>query len=94
MQRKDNKGALIAEVVPDSPAAAGLKKDDLVVQFQDQPIEDAAALQRRVGDTPVGETAADRGPGRQTIDLTVTIGSMEDAVRRIAASLKIAWERW
>jgi len=90
MKRKDNKGALIAEVVPDSPAAkAGLKKGDLVVQFRKQPIEDAAALQRRVGDTPVGETA-DLTVARdgKPIDLTVTIGSMEDAVRRIAASLE------
>jgi serine protease Do len=52
---------------PDSPAdAAGLKKDDLVVKFQDQTVEDAAALQRRVGDTPVGDGQPDRGAGRQT----------------------------
>jgi serine protease Do len=90
MKLNDKKGALIAEVVPNSPAdAAGLKKDDLVVKFQDQTVEDAAALQRRVGDTPVGQTAnltveRDGKP----INLTVTIGSLDDAVRRIAASLE------
>ncbi len=90
MKLKDNKGAMIAEVVPDSPAEkAGLKKGDLVVQFRGQPIADAAALQRRVGDTPVGDTA-DLTVSRdgKSIDLTVTIGSLDDAVRRIAASLE------
>jgi serine protease Do len=90
MKLKDKKGALIADVVPNSPAEkAGLKKGDLVVQFREQPIEDAAALQRRVGDTPVGDTA-DLTISRdgKSIDLTVTIGSMDDAVRRIAASLE------
>ena len=90
MQRKDNKGALIADVVPDSPAAkAGLKKGDLVVRFHGDPIQDAAALQRRVGDTPVGDTAElTVSRDGKFIDLTVTVGSMEDAVRRIAASLE------
>ena len=90
MQRQDNKGALIADVVPDSPAArAGLKKGDLVVRFRGDPIQNAAALQRRVGDTPVGDTA-DLTVSRdgKSVDLTVTIGNMEDAVRRIAASLE------
>jgi serine protease Do len=68
---------------------AGLKKEDLVVKFQDQTIEDAAALQRLVGDTPVGDTAnlTVKRDGK-TVDLTVTIGSLDDAVRRIAASLE------
>jgi serine protease Do len=90
MKLKGSKGALVADVVVESPAEkAGLKKDDLVVRFQGETIEDAAALQHRVGDTPVGDTAAltvlrDGKP----VDLTVTIGSMVDAVRRIAASLE------
>jgi serine protease Do len=90
MKRKDNKGALIAEVVPGSPAEkAGLKKDDLVVRVQGVAIEDAAALQRSVADTPVGDTAGltvlrDGKP----VDLKVTIGSMDEAMRQIAASLE------
>ena len=90
MHRKDNKGALIAEVVPDSPAEkAGLKKGDLVIKFSGQPIEDAAALQRRVGDTPVGDSAGlTVFRDGKSMDLKVTIGSLDDAVRRIAASLE------
>ena len=90
MQLKQHQGALIAEVVPNGPAdTAGLKKEDLVVKFQDQTVEDAATLQRFVGDTPVGDTAhlSVQRDGKN-LDLTVTIGSMEDAVRRIAASLE------
>jgi serine protease Do len=90
MKLNDKKGALIADVVPDSPAdAAGLKKEDLVVKFQDHKIENAAALQRFVGDTPVGDRVnltVDRDG--KSVDLTVTIGNLDDAVRRIAASLE------
>lgn len=90
MQRQADKGALIAEVVPGSPAdAAGLKKDDLVTAFQGKPVTDAAALQRQVGDAPVGARASltVQREGK-SVDLSVTIGSLEDAVRRIAASLE------
>jgi serine protease Do len=90
MKLKDKKGAFIADVVPESPAdAAGLKKEDLVVKFQDQTVADAATLQRLVGDTPVGETTnlTVKRDGK-TVDLTVIIGSLDDAVRRIAASLE------
>ena len=85
-----NKGALITDVSTDSPAqAGGLKKDDLVVQYQGQKIEDAAALQGRVANTPIGEetrlTVLRNG---KQVDLTVKIGNLEDAVRKIAASLK------
>jgi serine protease Do len=68
--------ALITEVVPGSPAEkAGLKKEDLVVRFKGVAIEDAAALQRSVGNTPVDHTVGltvlrDGNP----VDLTVTIG--------------------
>ena len=86
----DHKGALITEVVPDSPAQkGGLEKDDLVVQYQGQAIHDAAALQSRVGNTAIGEEARllvvrDGKP----VDVMVTIGNLDDAVSKIAASLK------
>ena len=90
MHRKDNRGALIADVVPGSPAEkAGLKKDDLVVAFQGKAIADAATLQRRVGDAPVGDTVrlSLQRNGKE-LELAVTIGKLDDAVRRIAASLE------
>lgn len=90
MNLKNNKGALVAEVVDDSPAGkAGLKKNDIVTVYQGHAIEDAAALQSRVGDTPIGDkvdlTVLRDG---KPVDLTVTIGSLEDAMNKIAASLE------
>jgi serine protease Do/serine protease DegQ len=51
------KGALITEVVPDSPAAkAGLKPGDLVVAIDGTPIDDAQDLRNAQGLKPVGTT--------------------------------------
>jgi serine protease Do len=87
---KDNKGALVADVMADSPAAkAGLKKNDLVTQYMGRRIDDSATLQSSVGDTAVGQkvnlTVLRDG---KSVDLTVTIGNLEDAMNKIAASLQ------
>ncbi len=87
---ENSKGALVADVVPDSPAAeAGLKKDDLVTMYKGRRIDDAATLQSSVGDTPVGEKAnmTVLRDGK-SLDLTVTIGNLETAMHKIAASLQ------
>jgi serine protease Do len=50
-------GALIAQVVPSSPAeAAGIRKGDLVVKADGVPIRSAAQLRNKVGLTPVGKS--------------------------------------
>ena len=87
---KNNKGALVMDVVKNSPAAdAGLKKDDLVIAYEGHPIDDAASLQSNVGDTPVGSnvglTVMRHG---KAVDITVKIGNMDDAMRKIAAALE------
>jgi serine protease Do len=90
MKLSSNKGAVIADVVPDGPAEiAGLQKDDVVVAFNGKPVANAAVLQRLVGDTPVDDTAQLTviRDGKQK-DLTVTVGNMDDAMRLIAASLE------
>jgi serine protease Do len=87
---KNNKGALVVDVVKNSPAAdAGLKKDDLVIAYEGHKIDDAAALQSSVGDTPVGRKVglAVLRDGK-TIDLTVRIGNLEDAMHKIASALE------
>src|SRR2546423_1719975 len=51
-------GALVANVVPSSPAArAGLKASDLVVAVDGQPIEDPNAFDYRFATRPLGGTA-------------------------------------
>jgi serine protease Do len=68
-------GALVADVSPGSPAeAAGIKNGDVIVKFNDQPIESANQLKLRVAETPPDTTVpleVDRNG--ETRDLTVTI---------------------
>ena len=46
LELQDESGALVSKVVPDGPAAkAGVKRSDVIVEFDGQPIEDWSALQ-------------------------------------------------
>jgi serine protease Do len=82
------KGALVAKVSPDSPAAAaGLQPSDVILTFDGQPIENMRSLPRAVAATAIGKSVAvallRKG---QPMDLTVTVGRLpegedsEDAV--------------
>lgn len=52
---KEDKGALIAEVFPDSPAAkAGIMRGDIVLEFNGKKIEDPYGLSLAVGHTQPG----------------------------------------
>ena len=75
------RGALVAEVVPRSPAAgAGLSAGDVVTAFQNVPIQSPNELTRRVGGTPPGTQVALKvarpGGGERTV--TATIGRLRD----------------
>ena len=49
-------GALVADVVPHSPAAqAGLKQGDVITRFNGKQVKDAHDLPRLVAETPVGQ---------------------------------------
>jgi serine protease Do len=83
-------GAMIVEVIKDTPAdAAGLKPGDLVVAFKDRLVVDTRTLQRFVSAANVGETVTvtvlRREQGRRPVQ--VRIGTMPEAVaaERIAA---------
>jgi serine protease Do len=76
-------GALIVEVLEDTPAArAGLRQGDIVVAIRERPVVDTRTLQRAVGQAPVGEalpvTVLRRGEGRHRLE--VTVGRMPDRV--------------
>ncbi len=52
-------GALVADVLKDSPAmAAGIKRGDVIVSFNNQPIKESQELPLMVGETPVGRTVS------------------------------------
>ncbi|NJR20357.1 MAG: PDZ domain-containing protein [Hyphomonadaceae bacterium] len=51
------KGAIVGGVTPGAPAArAGLRRGDIVLQFNGQALDGSSDLTRRVGQTRVGET--------------------------------------
>jgi serine protease Do len=77
---KEAKGALVSNVAEDSPAAkAGIKQGDVIVGYQQAPIEDAAALQRAVTGTSVGAKAVVKviRNGHEQ-ELTATVGEQTE----------------
>ena len=56
--KSDAEGALVSQVVPDSPAAkAGIKPGDIILKFNGEPITGAANLKNIVGKEKPGSTA-------------------------------------
>ncbi len=90
MNLKKSKGALVKEVVPNSPAeAAGLKKGDLVIRYNGKEVIDASVLQNRVAATPPGKKVTmEVLRNKKKVELTATIGSLEKAVERMASLVK------
>ena len=53
------RGALVAQILPDSPAAsAGFKQGDIILRYSGEPVEESSQLPRMIGATPVGKTVA------------------------------------
>jgi len=74
------RGALVAEVVPRSPAAAaGLVPGGVVTAFQDAPIQSPTDLTRRVARTPPDTEVTLRivGKGGER-SVTATLGRLPD----------------
>jgi serine protease Do len=77
---KDSKGALVAEVVPNGPAAkAGFEQGDIVTAINGQAVEDATDLTRRVASVPTGNVAT-FNVWRQgkAMQIKVTVGTRPD----------------
>ena len=76
-------GALVANVVPSSPAArAGLKPSELVVAIDGQPIEDPNAFDYRFATRPLGGTAqVDVLRTGKTVKLAVPLETVPDTGR-------------
>lgn len=51
------RGVIVQDVEPDSPAAkAGLKKNDVIIRYDDQSVEGTVQFRRMVRETPAGRT--------------------------------------
>jgi serine protease Do len=71
----DSHGALVAKVLDNGPAqAAGVKRGDVIVAFDNQPVDDSRELPLLVGRTDLGHKGMLKViRDKQTIDLPVTI---------------------
>ncbi|HYP29798.1 MAG TPA: PDZ domain-containing protein [Blastocatellia bacterium] len=79
LRLREERGALVSDVVADGPAAqAGLKKDDVIVRWNGQPVDSAAQLARHRQETPAGRT--------------VRLGVMRDG-REMEVDLKLGERR-
>lgn len=75
-------GALVADVTKDSPAEkAGLKRGDIIIEFDGKKIDDYHTLPSTVASTPVGKKAKVKiiREGKQ-MELTVNVGEMPPEV--------------
>ncbi len=79
------RGALVAQVQPDSPAAAGgLKAGDVVLEWDGRPIERFKDLSRFVADTPAGtEVEVVLWRDNEEATITVETGMLDE--ERVAA---------
>ena len=88
---KASSGALVTNVLPDSPAAkAGLKPGDLVTRINGKPVADAQDLRNAQGLAPLGSTlklGVDRGGRQLVIDARLTAASGQAAGASLDARL-------
>jgi len=79
LEDREQPGAVVKDVRPDTPAAkAGLQAGDVIVRYQGDRVEGAAALARMVRETPAGrhvEIEIERNGSTQTLSATVEKGA-------------------
>ncbi len=75
---KNTKGALVSQVMPDTPAAkAGIKEEDVIISFDGKEIQDMKDLQMKVAETPVGKSVKIVVlRDKKEVSLTLKIGEM------------------
>ena len=80
MGLQEPRGALVANVSPDSPAAAaGIQPSDVILKFDGQPIENMRSLPRAVAATAIGKSVpVELMRKGQTVDVNVTVGRLPE----------------
>jgi serine protease Do len=77
---EETRGALVADVMKDGPAAAaGLKVGDVITEFDGRPVKESNELPLMVARTPVGkEVRVKVLREKESLDVTVTIAVLKD----------------
>jgi serine protease Do len=79
---KEPKGALVAEVIADSPAErAGIKRGDIILTFDGHEVDAINDLPRLVAATPAGkEVRLSVFRNGKTLEVTATVGTLQEDV--------------
>jgi len=79
---KDGKGALVAQVLPGSPAEkAGIEQGDVIVEFDGKAVAESKDLPQIVASTPVGKSVNVKlWRGGKALDREVKVSEMEENV--------------
>jgi serine protease Do len=77
---KEKKGALVAQVISNSPAEkAGIEQGDVILEFDGKEISDSKDLPRIVASTPVGKSVTIKlSRNGKVIDREAKLGEMEE----------------
>jgi serine protease Do len=83
-------GALIGDVMKGGPGEkAGLKRGDVILEYQGQKIDDASELRNKVAGTPLGKKVElTVWRDKKKIALTAVIGNLEELTDRLTALVK------
>jgi serine protease Do len=90
---KDMRGALVADVIPDTPAEkAGIQEGDIILEFDGKDISDVKDLQMKVAGTAVGKKIpVVVWRNGKKIALTMVIGEMPSEEEMAKVSGKEVW---
>jgi serine protease Do len=85
-----SKGALVVDVAKGSPAEkAGIKKDDVIINYNGKTISDGNMLRNEVAVAPIGkDIKLTVLRGSKTYDFTVRVGDLKAAAASLSASVK------
>jgi serine protease Do len=83
----ENSGALVNEIIKDSPAErAGIESGDIILQYDGKPVHEMTELPRMVADTPVGKKVVVKLlRDRKEKSVTVTIEKLKEKGEATAA---------
>jgi serine protease Do/serine protease DegQ len=83
------RGAIVADVMPESPAErAGLRQDDVIVAFDGRPVANSTELRVMIAQLPPGSRATVRViRDGKPVELTAELGTLEDEGTRGAQEL-------